>query len=108
MDLEFHQLDRRYEALRQRRPEEERRLLAELAEQGQQTPILVVAERGESGRYVVIDGFKRLRALTCLATDTVQAAVLDLELRVSATSTWPRSTVEQIRPFLSSSLPSSS
>jgi len=32
MDLEFHQLDLRYEGLRVRRPERERRLLSSLAE----------------------------------------------------------------------------
>lgn len=46
MDLEFHQLDRRYEDLRLRRPERERSLLASLAEQGQQVPIVVVSQDG--------------------------------------------------------------
>ncbi len=71
MELEFHQLDLRYEGLRARRPERERRLLASLAERGQQIPIVVVAE----DRYLVIDGYKRLRALKQLRQDTVQATV---------------------------------
>ena len=41
--LEFHQLDRRYEHLRVRNRQRLRRLLASLAESGQQTPIVVVA-----------------------------------------------------------------
>ena len=45
MQLEFHQLDRRWEHLRVRHPERQRRLLASLAESGQQTPIVVVAVR---------------------------------------------------------------
>lgn len=42
MQLEFHQLDRRWEHLRVRRVDRERRLLASLAATGQQTPIVVV------------------------------------------------------------------
>ena len=45
MDLEFHQLDLRFEHLRVRRPDRERRLLASLAASGQQVPIVVVAVR---------------------------------------------------------------
>ena len=43
MQLEFHQLDRRWEHLRVREPHRQRRLLASLADSGQQTPIVVVA-----------------------------------------------------------------
>jgi integrase len=43
MQLEFHQLDRRWEHLRVHHPGRQRRLLASLAESGQQTPIVVVA-----------------------------------------------------------------
>jgi hypothetical protein len=42
MDLEFHQLDLRYEELRGRSPARERRLLSSLMEVGQQVPIVVV------------------------------------------------------------------
>lgn len=76
MELEFHQLNRRYEDLRLRRPEREGRLLASLAEQGQQVPIVVVALEDS---YLVIDGFKRLRCLECLRSDTVQATLWDLD-----------------------------
>jgi ParB family chromosome partitioning protein len=78
MDLEFHQLDVRYEHLRLRRPERERRLLASLAENGQQVPIVVVALIEDPGRYQVIDGHKRVRLLRRLGADTVQATVWDL------------------------------
>ena len=60
MQLEFHQLDRRWEHLRVRHPARQRRLLASLAEAGQQTPIVVVAVEGQADRYVVIDGYKRI------------------------------------------------
>ena len=72
MELEFHQLALRYERLKVVRPEPERRLLASLAEVGQQVPIVVVQE-GTDGSFVVIDGYKRVRALRRLGRDTVAA-----------------------------------
>jgi ParB family chromosome partitioning protein len=84
MQLEFHQLDRRWEHLRVRRPTRQWRLLASLAEAGQQTPIVVVAAEGHADRYVVIDGFKRLAALQQLGRDTVEAVV------------WPMSEAEAL------------
>jgi ParB/RepB/Spo0J family partition protein len=75
MQLEFHQLDRRWEHLRVRHPARQRRLLASLAECGQQTPIVVVAAEGQTDRYVVIDGDKRITALQQLGRDKVDAVV---------------------------------
>lgn len=93
MQLEFHQLDRRWEHLRVRHLGRQRRLLASLAESGQQTPIVVVAAEGQPDRYVVIDGYKRILALEQLSRDTVEAVVwpmseaaavlLDRSLRLS-------------------------
>jgi ParB family chromosome partitioning protein len=93
MQLEFHQLDRRWEHLRVRHPARQRRLLASLAEAGQQTPIVVVAAEDQEDRYVVIDGYKRIAALEQLGRDTVEAVVwpmseaaavlLDRSLRMS-------------------------
>jgi ParB family chromosome partitioning protein len=93
MQLEFHQLDRRWEHLRVRHPARQRRLLASLAESGQQTPIVVVAAEGQAERYVVIDGYKRIAALEQLGRDAVEAVVwpmseaaavlLDRSLRLS-------------------------
>jgi ParB/RepB/Spo0J family partition protein len=72
MELEFHQLALRYERLKVVRPEAERRLLASLAEVGQQIPIVVVKENADD-TFVVIDGYKRVRALRRLGRDTVAA-----------------------------------
>ena len=75
MRLEFHQLDRRLESLRVRHPARQRRLIASLAENGQQTPIIVI----ETGaRYLVIDGHKRIGALQQLGRDTVEAVVWEM------------------------------
>ena len=78
MRLEFHQLDRRWEHLRVRRPERQRRLLASLAGSGQQTPIVVVAVTEQADRYLVIDGYQRIAALQQLGRDTVEAVVWSL------------------------------
>jgi ParB/RepB/Spo0J family partition protein len=75
MQLEFHQLDRRWEHLRVREPHRQRRLLASLAEAGQQTPIVVVICKDNSERYLVIDGYKRIAALEQLGRDTIDATV---------------------------------
>jgi ParB family chromosome partitioning protein len=97
MQLEFHQLERRWEHLRVRHPARQRRLLASLADAGQQTPIVVVAAEGAAERYVVIDGYQRIAALQQLGRDTVEAVVwpmseaaavlLDRSLRLCAHET---------------------
>jgi len=74
MQLEFHQLDRRWGHWRVREPLRQRRLLASLADSGQQTPIVVVAA-GPPDRYLVIDGHKRVAALEQLGRDTVEATL---------------------------------
>lgn len=73
MDLELHQLNLRYEPLRVRQPARERRLLASIAEAGQQMPIVVVRGEGDAADHVVIDGYKRVRCLRQLHRDTVDA-----------------------------------
>jgi ParB family chromosome partitioning protein len=75
MQLEFHQLDRRWEHLRARQPQRQRRLMASLAELGQQTPIVVVHSPDHPDRYLVIDGHKRIAALQQLGRDTVEAVI---------------------------------
>ena len=75
MQPEFHQLDLRWEHLRVREPHRQRQLLASLAENGQQTPIIVVIAKDDNDRYLVIDGYKRIAALKQLGRDTVEATV---------------------------------
>jgi ParB family transcriptional regulator, chromosome partitioning protein len=75
MQLEFHQLDRRWEHLRVHHPHRQRRLMASLAECGQQTPIIVVLCAENRERYLVIDGHKRIAALQQLGWDTIDATV---------------------------------
>ncbi len=74
MDLEHHQLDLRYEKLRVQRPGKQRRVLSSISEHGQQTPIVVVPS-AEDGKYIVIDGYQRVRAIKQLNQDTIKATV---------------------------------
>lgn len=77
MVLEFHQLDLRYAEIRSGDAKKEKRLLASLAEHGQQAPVIVV--RGEpEGRYILVDGYKRVRALKKLKHDSINAVLWPL------------------------------
>ncbi len=76
MELDLHQLDLRYASLRRRDKRRERALLASLSEAGQQAPVVVVL--GEAGKFVLVDGYKRVRALERLHKDTVLAIRWDL------------------------------
>ena len=75
MEIELHQIELRYEALRVRNPRRETSLLASLALHGQTSPVVVVPE-GE--RFVLIDGYKRVRALGTLRHDTTLAIAWSL------------------------------
>lgn len=75
MDLDS--LDLRYAKLRARRPTLEKRLIASMDEAGQQSPVIVVAGE-EPGRWVLIEGRKRVRALRRLKADAVKAVVWEL------------------------------
>jgi ParB family chromosome partitioning protein len=70
VEVELHQLTLRYEHLRKRHPRQERALLTSLAQIGQQLPIVVIQE---DERFVLIDGYKRVRAQRRLAHDTAPA-----------------------------------
>ena len=77
MNIELHQLDLRYEKLRTRKPEAERKLVASLAEIGQQAPVVVVRGERPEG-FVLVDGYKRVRALRRLGQDLVAVTCWDL------------------------------
>ncbi len=72
-ELNLTALDERYGRLRVVDRRRETQLMALLEEQGQQDAIVVVDEG--DGRYVVVDGHKRVRALKRLRRDTVKAQV---------------------------------
>jgi ParB family chromosome partitioning protein len=77
LSLEHHQVQLRYTAVRSTSPSKERRVLSSLADIGQQCPVVVVVDRAPR-HYVLIDGYKRMRALSKLHCDTVVASCWEL------------------------------
>lgn len=71
-EISLDALDLNYEKLRTKNPLQEKRLLTSLGESSQQSPIIVVRAL-ETGRYMVIDGHKRIRALRKLKADVAKA-----------------------------------
>lgn len=100
VELNLESLDQKYARLSVCRPVAQRRLLASLGEVGQQSPVIVIAG-AEAGRYIVIDGHKRVRALKRLKADVAKAAVWELpEAQALATvfqmgSSWRRDAFEE-------------
>lgn len=81
VEVDLHQLELRHEDLRIRHADRRRRLIASIAEVGQQVPVIVVREHE---RLVLIDGYVRVEALRQLRRDTV------------ATTTWPMTEAEAL------------
>ena len=77
VEVDLDSLDLRYGKLRARRPAVEKRLMASMEEAGQQSPVIVVAAE-EPGRWVLIEGRKRVRALRRLKVEAVNAVVWEL------------------------------
>lgn len=75
MEIELHQLELRYEALRIHDRARLSELVAKLALHGQQAAVLVVRE--DDG-FVLIDGYARVAALRELGRDLVEAVVLEV------------------------------
>jgi len=100
MELEFQQIDPRYEILRKRDPAKERQLLASLDESGQVCPVVVLPQKGDVP-FVLLDGYKRMRALKRLRKDTIDATVWDLGepeallLERMMRTSWSESPLEQ-------------
>jgi ParB/RepB/Spo0J family partition protein len=76
MELELHEIELKYEHLRTRSSGRLERLIASLASEGQQMPVVVVGDASEG--YVLIDGYRRVEALRKLGRDLVRASVLAL------------------------------
>jgi ParB family transcriptional regulator, chromosome partitioning protein len=74
--IECRALELRYAHLRIRDAGAEARLAASMAEAGQTSPVIVVHDADE--RPVLLDGYRRVRALGQLGTDTVNVIVLGL------------------------------
>jgi len=73
--VELHQLERKYERLRVRDRKAEARLIGSLVESGQQSPLVVVRGKDSVRPYVLIDGYKRVRAALRAGMDELDATV---------------------------------
>jgi len=79
MELELHRIALTYKRLHRRDARRAAQLVVSICEQGQQSPVVVVEQAGQPGRYVLIDGYQRVAALHKLGQDTVSAVVLALD-----------------------------
>lgn len=86
MEVEISELELRYAGLRVSDPGRRARLEASLAREGQQSPVLVVAD--EAGRHVLVDGYRRVAALQTLGRDVVEVAVLPLAEATALVEVW--------------------
>lgn len=78
--LELHQIKRPYSDMRITRSGSDAQLLASIEQQGQSTPVLVCSAREATNpaQYVLIDGYRRVRALERLGRDTALATKTEL------------------------------
>ena len=70
VDVDLHQLELRHDDLRIRDADRRRRLIASVAEIGQQVPVVVIHD---ADHLVLIDGYLRVEALRRLGRDTAAA-----------------------------------
>jgi ParB family chromosome partitioning protein len=70
VEVDLHQLELRHDDLRIRGGDRRRRLIASVAELGQQVPVIVIREEA---RLVLIDGYLRVEALRRLGRDRATA-----------------------------------
>ena len=78
MQIELQDLELRYAALRICDAGRASRMRASLAADGQQSPVSVVEMNADTQRFVLIDGYLRVRAARALAHDVVEAVLLPL------------------------------
>jgi len=75
MLIDLHQLDRRHEGLKLQSRDAESRLLASLEREGQQTPIVVVANDHAEIPFLLLDGFKRVRVAERLGINQLECSI---------------------------------
>lgn len=88
MMLEHHQIETRYRDLRVRDPAREARLAASLLAEGQRHPVLVFRD---AERFVLVDGYRRVRALAAISRDVVLALDLACEEAEALLRAWRES-----------------
>ena len=77
MELDLHQLDLRYDHTRFYTSAGQLRMQKSLKQYGQLTPVVVTGGHGKP--FILVDGYKRVKALVLAGCDTVLAEVWDLK-----------------------------
>lgn len=88
MNLEWHQLDLRYQTLRIHTKGAIRHLMISIHANGLLVPITVVASGNQDRSWIVIDGYLRILALQELGHDLVAANVLKMDVAKALLDTW--------------------
>jgi hypothetical protein len=86
MQLELRQIDLRYAALRIADATREAALAASMLAEGQRHPVLVVADA--ESRYVLVDGYRRVRALAALGRDSCSPSPVQRARGARAPGAW--------------------
>ncbi len=86
MKVEIGELTLRYAGLRITDPGRQARLEASLAREGQHSPVLVVED--EADGLVLVDGYRRIKALRRLGHDLVESTVLPLSEATALVEVW--------------------
>jgi ParB/RepB/Spo0J family partition protein len=79
LDIPLSEIGESYSSLRLIHPQVDASMLESIRKFGQLSPVVVGL--GQEGRYELIDGFKRLRALKQLGFEHVTAKVLEVSIR---------------------------
>jgi len=83
LDIELHCLEPKFKHLRLSNPRHLNQLTTLIEQQGQQTPVVVVADKKSDGKvqcWVLIDGYARVDAMKRLGSDTIQAEIWDCKI----------------------------
>jgi len=97
MEVEITQVELRHARLRVCEAGRLARLTASIAREGQQSAVLVVEEGG--GRYVLIDGYLRVAALSGLGRDLVEVTVLPVTEDQALMMTWQMENTRRRSPL---------
>lgn len=80
IEVEWHQLELRYQHLRIRTQAVQQRLMLSIHTHGLLVPIVVVSSVGSDSSWVVIDGYLRVNATQALGNDMIKAQVWELSV----------------------------
>jgi len=78
LESDLHRLDLRFASLRMRQPRVVDRLVRSIEQNGQLVPVVAVAE--QENRWVLVDGYLRIEALSRLSRDTAQVELWNCPL----------------------------